>query len=243
LEQGPEPVAEAAAPAGDRLVIGAALLLMLGTAAPPAAAAPVQSAQADWTRRVEMTAEGGYRMGNPEAPVKLVEYASITCSHCADFNNAAAAGLRGQVRTGRVSWEVRPFLIFPTDPAIFRLLQCKGAATFFDISDELYAQQRQWIARIVEGEEVLKTLPTPQLEQGLVRVSGVGELFGRHGMTEQQIAACLADQPALVRLNELTQRYTRSGVTGTPTFLINGREVQVPNWAALQAMLTAAGGS
>ena len=58
----------------------------------------------DWTETVAATPEGGFRMGNPEAPVKLVEYASITCPHCAEFAEQGTSALRDQyVKSGRVS--------------------------------------------------------------------------------------------------------------------------------------------
>src|ERR687892_1780859 len=73
----------------------------------------------DWTQVVSQTPEGGYRMGNPDAPVKLVEYASITCHVCQQFAEAGTERLENvYVSSGQVSWEYRPFMIFPTDPGV-----------------------------------------------------------------------------------------------------------------------------
>src|SRR5687767_4143934 len=92
----------------------------------------------DWTQVVSETPEGGYRMGNPDAPVKLIEFASITCPHCAEFAEAGAEPLESTfVRSGQVSWEYRPYMIFPTDPGIFALLRCQGATPFFRLVDQL----------------------------------------------------------------------------------------------------------
>ena len=74
-----------------RLLAAAALLAVSATAV-PVQPAPAQ-AQRDWTRVVAQTPEGGYRMGNPNAPVKLVEYLSLTCSHCAHFSEQGAPRL------------------------------------------------------------------------------------------------------------------------------------------------------
>src|SRR5262245_41461876 len=57
----------------------------------------------DWSETIVETPEGGFRMGNPDAAIKLVEYASLTCPHCRDFTKAAAEPLKANyVRTGKV---------------------------------------------------------------------------------------------------------------------------------------------
>ena len=72
--------------------------------APQAVAAPARKAAApaavDWSNRVAATPEGGFMMGNPAAKVKVVEYGSLTCPHCAAFSNSAKAGLAARVRRG-----------------------------------------------------------------------------------------------------------------------------------------------
>src|SRR3546814_14306714 len=89
----------------------AAAALPLGIAAVPAAQA---EAAKDWTKTVARTPEGGFRVGNPDAPVKLVEYGSLTCDHCAHFAEEATPKLLGQyVRSGRVSIEFPNLLRHP----------------------------------------------------------------------------------------------------------------------------------
>lgn len=223
-----------------------AVALLAGVAfamAAPAAAAPGQAAtaqQGDWSQRIETTAEGGYRMGNPDAAVKLVEYASITCSHCADFN-AAATPLRDRyVRSGQVSWEVRPFLIFPSDPGIFLLLQCQGPSRFFELSDQLYATQPAWTQRLTQNAERLQQVKFPDGIGAFVRASGVDQLFRASGMSEERIAACLTDRAGIERLVAQHERYARSGIDGTPTFLINGQQANAGSWNELEPLLRAA---
>jgi protein-disulfide isomerase len=86
--------------------------ILTGAVAAQAAAAPKRSAAPaarDWTRTVSATPEGGYRVGNPAAAVKLVEYGSLTCNHCATFAKEGMPPLLSRhVRTGRVSYEFRP---------------------------------------------------------------------------------------------------------------------------------------
>ena len=221
----------------------ASALLALGLiAAAPAAAETAATAQArDWTRTVEATAEGGYRMGNPNAPLKLVEYASITCPHCAQFAAAASATLRNDyVRTGRLSWEVRPYLIFPSDPGIFMLMQCQGAGSFFELSDVLFAAQEDWSHRLMHQREQLSGLSTRQLVPAAVRASGVDHIFRDRGMTDARIDSCLADEAGLQRLVTNHRRYAAEGVNGTPSFYLNGQALPVGDWAGLQPLLAAA---
>ena len=215
-----------------------------------AAAVPAPNG-GDWTQMVQQTPEGGYRMGNPNAPVKLVEYASISCSHCAEFEEAAGEALRNNyVRTGRVSWEYRPFMIFPTDPGIFMLLQCRGPQTFFQLTDQLYADQRNWLGKLQAlspaQQQQLGAMPPQQQIGALVQATGMDQFFRQRGMPEAQISSCLSNQQSLQQLANVTSTGTSEyKVSGTPTFFVNGKLVdalQPPYWQGVEAALKAAGG-
>jgi protein-disulfide isomerase len=199
-------------------------------------ARPTAAAQTNWLNRIERTADG-YRMGNPNARVKLVEYGSITCPHCAEFAAAATQGLRSHVRSGRVSFEYRPYLIFPSDPGIFLLLNCQAPGRFFETVDRLYATQRSWTGQIRAQEGRLRGMASRQLVPAVVRAGGVDQLFRQNGLSQQRIDACMGDTAALDRLVAGNNRAERQGVDSTPTFFINGRKVEVGSWAALDAML------
>jgi len=200
----------------------------------------------DWTEVVSATPEGGFRMGNPDAPVKLVEYASITCSHCAEFSEAGAPTLRDEyVRSGQVSWEYRPYMIFPTDPGIFMLLRCQGPQPFFRLSEQLYADQRNWSARMqslpAERLQAIDAMSGTARAAALVRAVQVDQFFRQRGMPESRIGSCLADSGNLDQLTQITTRAsTEEGVGGTPTFFINGTNQNVDRWATLEPKLRAA---
>jgi protein-disulfide isomerase len=200
----------------------------------------------DWTQIVSETAEGGYRMGNPDAPVKLLEYASITCPHCAEFAEAGAEPLvETYVRSGQVSYEYRPFMIFPTDPGIFALLRCQGPTPFFRLVDQLYASQREWSGR-------LQSLPQEQLQQTqtmsptdrarfMVQATGLDQFFRQRGMPEARINSCLADNAGLTRLADITTRGAEQfQVQGTPTFFVNGEKVDADSWPEVEQRLRGA---
>ena len=224
----------------------AALVLLAapGTSSAQRARPRAPAAHRDWSLTAMRTPEGGVRIGNPAAPVKLIEYGSITCPHCAAFSGEAAAALRGgQVRAGRVSWEYRPYLIFPTDPAAFLLLNCLPPASFFPAMETLYATQRQWFGRVQALPEAelqrLQALPPIQMSTGMIRAAGLDAFFRARGLSAAQVNACLADRAALQRLVGVTRHAGELGVEGTPTFFINGRSVGTQDWARLQPMLTA----
>ncbi|HYJ51749.1 MAG TPA: thioredoxin domain-containing protein [Allosphingosinicella sp.] len=215
--------------------------------------APLQQIAApnngDWTETVTMTERGGFLMGNPNAPVKLLEYASITCPHCAEFSEQGGAALRDRyVRSGQVSWEYRPYMIFPTDPGIFMLLRCLGPQAFFRVSEQLYADQRNWMTRlqsVPEGElQALQSQPPAQQAAALIRAAGLDQFFRQRGMPEARMNTCLADQANLDQLGEITRRATQEdSVNGTPSFFINGEKKEAGTWAQLEPMLrTAVGG-
>lgn len=198
----------------------------------------------DWTQVVEETAENGYRMGNPEAPVKLIEYASITCHVCADFSEAAHAELVNDfVKSGQVSWEYRPYPIFPTDPGLFMLLRCQGPGPFFGLAEQLYATQREWVERAGPSQAQIQSLPLDQQPAAWVRATGLDQFFRQRGLPQGRMDQCLANREELQRLSQSKERGDREGVAGTPTFFINGEPAGVTAWTALKPLLRQAIGS
>ena len=215
-------------------------------------AAPTQAIAAtnggEWTRIVEETAEGGFRMGNPDAPVKLVEYASVTCSHCAKFSREATGPLTQLVKSGHLSWEFRHYLIFPTDPAVSMLARCGGPSEFFALTESLYATQSDWSEKVqaIPSDELerIRALPPGQQVVAMVKSAGLDELLRQRGVPQRQIETCLANEQGLQKLEALTRRGEAEGVPGTPTFFINGRIVPrktgVRGWKALWPELRSA---
>ncbi|MDB5698274.1 MAG: protein-disulfide isomerase-like protein [Alphaproteobacteria bacterium] len=209
-----------------------------------AAPAPIAAPNGgDWTQTITDTPEGGYRMGNPGAPVKLVEYASYTCPHCAEFTEKASVPLHDLVRNGRVSWEFRPYLLFPTDPGISMLVRCHGAEASFLLADQLYATQKDWVAKLqalspAEAQRINALPPQQQLGE-IVKAGGLDQFFRQRGMPEARINACLADQKGLDRAMAITKTGSEEmEVQGTPTFFINGKKVEnAASWETLEPEL------
>jgi protein-disulfide isomerase len=226
-----------------RIVLRAALLVLATVPAGIAhgqSAAPAAPSPADWTTRVERTAEAGYRMGNPDAPLKLVEYGSLACSHCASFEAVAGDAIREQVRSGRLSFEYRPHPIFPSDPGMFLLLGCQSPELFFPTVQRLYADQANWIAKLDAQDARLRAemeRSFPAAIPSFVSVAGTDRLFRENGLSDQQIAACLADQAALAQMGEAGRRAVALGVEGTPTLFLNGRKLELSSFEELVGML------
>jgi protein-disulfide isomerase len=227
-----------------------ALVLASLVLAFPAAAAPVHRAAPaarDWSRTVVATAEGGFRMGNPAAPVKLVEYGSLTCPHCRAFAQEGTPKLiSGYVRTGKVSYEYRNYILNGVDVTAALLARCSGPGRFFPMAETLYATQPQWIGRITNmpqaQKDAIKAMPEGQRLARLGEIGGLLQVAARFGVTPARGRQCLADPAGLGRLGKMTEAANALGVTGTPTFFLNGRMLDVNEWAAVEPLIRQAVG-
>jgi protein-disulfide isomerase len=213
-------------------------------AAPGRHAAPTAR---DWSRVVAMTPEGGFRMGNPAAPVKLVEYGSLVCPHCAAFAREGEAALvQNYVRTGRTSYEYRNYVLNGADVVATLLARCSGPAGFFPMVQSLYATQPQWIGRITglsqAQKDQLKAMPDAARLVRLGQIGGLTQIAGRYGVTPARANQCLADKAAFDRLGKMIEAAGALGVDGTPTFFINGVFANTNGWAGLEPLLRSAGG-
>jgi protein-disulfide isomerase len=218
----------------------------LASAPAPTAPAKKAAASADWTKTVAMTPAGGFRMGNPAARVKLVEYGSLTCNHCADFSRTGTAPLNALVKSGKISFEFRNFVLNGPDLAASLIARCGGAARFFPVIGRMYATQEQWAGRIAGISEAqadqLKALPRAQQLTRIAELGGLTQLAAASGITPQQSKKCLADEASLQRLADMHEAGVKLGVEGTPTFFINGSKVHAHGWAELAPLIRKAGG-
>jgi protein-disulfide isomerase len=197
----------------------------------------------DWRTTAERTPEGGVRVGNPNARVKVVEYLSLTCPHCAEFAHQAGPRLFGDhVRSGLVSVEYRNYYLNGVDIAAALLSRCAQPREYFEMTHALLATQPQWMGRVnaitPEQRAELQSLPPLEVAKRLIAMLGLDAIGQRHGITPQVRAACL-NQASLDQLDSLHSAGAAAGVNGTPTFFINGRMVQENSWAAVEPLLRA----
>lgn len=205
-----------------------------------------------WTDVVSETADGGYVMGNPNAPVKLVEYASFSCPHCKHFAETGVDPLKSKyVSTGRVSWEFRSFLIHSMDAPLTLLMRCRGPEPFFPLAEQLYAGQddmmKKYLAIPAAEQQRVGSLPPIENFKAQAEEGGLYGFFGARGLPRAQADACLSNQKVIDQLNAWTQKYSEDGINSTPTFVINGTTWEPADstgelWTQLDSALTQATG-
>jgi len=232
-----------------RLAIALAVLVALplnpaAAAAKPAAKAPVAR---DWSRTVALTPAGGFRMGNPAARVKLVEYGSLACPHCRHFEETGYKPLvQNYVRTGKVSYEFRNLLINGPDLSISLLTRCAGPAKFFPMSEQVYATQDQWQKKIEDMSDADKAALDKMTDQQRVvrfaELGGMAQIAAHFGVTLPRARQCLTDAAALKRLLDMSQTANNNGIDHTPTFIINGKVSDAATWEQLEPELKKAAG-
>lgn len=210
------------------------------TAAEPIAAIAAPAGQS-WVDTAAVTPEGGYVIGNPEAPIKLVEYASHTCSHCAAFAQESAGKIEEYVASGRVSFEIRNQIHDPLDLTIAMLARCGEPTVFHPLAKQAWADFEAIIQRAQANEGVFQSTG----DDRFVKIAdGVGllDFAAARGIPRDQATQCLSD-PAKAKAiaDASTQQSEELGVTGTPTFFLNGTKIDASNWASVEAALQQAG--
>lgn len=207
----------------------------------------------DWTSVVSATPAGGFVMGNPKAKVRLVEYGSMTCPHCARFDESAVPTLIGKyVKSGQVSWEFRNYVRDAFDVSASMVARCNGAKSFFPLTREIFKQQKSWEAKIQavpEGQlKASQDLPPNKEFAALAKVAGFPQMAAAHGVPVAKTSQCLSDADTV---NKLIQIGTDANskfpdFPGTPTFLINGSMVDLGPvtedqvWSSLEGKINAA---
>lgn len=148
-------------------------------------------------------------MGNPKAPVLLVEYAALTCPHCAHFNQEIFPKLKAKyIDTGKVYYVFRVFPLSSVDLAVESLARCLPASSYFQFVDLLFKRQVEWDP---EYQPV-------NVHDGILSVARVA------GMTDAQADKCMQDKTQLERASKVGREgETRYNITGTPTFIVNGK--------------------
>jgi len=200
-----------------------------------------------WSGTIAKTEAGGYRMGNPDAPIKLVEYGSLTCPHCAEFTEASSKELRTTfIDSGRVSFEFRNFVLNSLDLTMAMMTRCGTPESFFALKEQTFANQQPIIERWTQAGEAQAQEASAQPPEtrylALARLAGLPEFYAARGISTDQASTCLADSAAAEELVENTNKQSDEfQITGTPAFLINGSKTEGNTWAAVKTALEQAG--
>ncbi len=174
----------------------------------------------------EVPPPGDFSIGNPEATVKIVEYASFTCPHCAHFHETVWPDLKkNYIDTGKVYFTLREVYFDRVGLWAAMMARCGGEMRYYGIHDMLFSKQQEWLAS-----------QDPAVIVDALKAIGVSA-----GMDAAAIDTCLNDQAmaeALVKQFETNME--ADGVEGTPTVFVNGEKVGNPSYEDLSAAIDAA---
>lgn len=153
---------------------------------------------------------GDMSLGPADAKVQVLEYASASCSHCARFNNTVFPAFKAKyIDTGKVHYTLKEFLTPPVEMAAagFLTARCAGKDKYFTVLDAIYKNQAEMFQ-------------TQDYRGVLLRIAQSA------GMTEDQFNKCVSDPEALKALNARVQKAINDDkISGTPTFVVNGKQV------------------
>ena len=216
-----------------RIVLAFAALLSIG-------AAPV-----DWTKMVTRMPSGAYALGNPKAKVRLVEYLSYSCSHCAHFAGESAAPIKAKyVAKGVVAVEMRNAVRDRYDFAAALLARCGGPTRFVAQNEALFAAQDALLAKAQSFEAAHPQPDNAAINDvltGMAQGSGMTALMTARGLTPAAVNACLTDKASQdIVLGMTKEAWEIRKIKFTPAFLINGRDAGPNDWATLEPKIRAA---
>jgi protein-disulfide isomerase len=182
------------------LVGGAAVLSAFGVGIVPALAQTPTPA--------DLAVEGPLGdmvMGKADAPVTIIEYASKTSGHCANFSEKTFPELKKRyIDTGKVKYILREFPLDPLAAAGFMLARCAGNDKYYPLVEALFAQQKQWAVQ--------------------KPIEPLMAIAKQAGFTQESFNACLSNQKVLEGIEATRARASEKlGVNSTPTFFINGK--------------------
>ncbi|MBE1285277.1 MAG: thioredoxin domain-containing protein [Rhodobacteraceae bacterium] len=163
--------------------------------------------------------------GNPESSVELIEYASFTCPHCANFHAGPYKQLKTDfIDTGKIKFVYREVYFDRYGLWASMIARCAGPEKFFGITDLIYKDQQNW-ARAGGASEIVDELRK------------IGRLAG---LESDQLEACLMDATKAQTLVAWYQENaTADGIEATPSFILNGKPVANASYAEIKALIEA----
>lgn len=201
-----------------------------------------------WSDVAARSPEGGLVVGNPEAPIKVIEFASLTCGACAQFSADSGVELKKDfIDTGRVSFELRHFLRNPIDLLAASIIQCAPVDRQYALAANILATQQELFAGADKGGQAAQTAMANEADPARFAKAadafGIAAMFQSRGMAADQVNACLGNAASVEKLvadnNQWTEAYK---ISGTPTFVVNGQVADgVLGWAALRDRLRTMG--
>ena len=195
-------------PTRRRLLLGTAFVALAGASVAGSARLSYADApEPDLAELAKPGPEGDVVLGSEKAPVTIIEYASMTCPHCAHFTGTTFPELQKRyIDTGKVRFIFREFPLDALAAAGFMLARCAGNDKFMPIVETLFAKQQDWMVQ--------------------KPVAPLMEIAKQFGYTQQTFDQCLANQQVLDSIQDVRDRAaSKLGVNSTPTFFVNGKRL------------------
>ncbi len=152
---------------------------------------------------------GDLALGDEDAPVTIIEYASLTCNHCAAFHTQVFPELKEKyIETGKVRFVARAFPLDPIATAAVMISRCAGDDRYFKFLEILFAKQHEW---------AFQENPVDKLKA----------IAKQGGFSDESFEQCLADPELLDHIRQVQKRaYEELKIASTPTFFVNGEKVE-----------------
>lgn len=163
-------------------------------------------------------------MGSATAPITIIEYASLTCSHCAAFHANVLPKLKtAYIDTGRVKYVFRHFVLNGPDLSASVITRCAGPARFFPMLDMFFTRQQDWIT---PWTKVKAPNDKPSMKE-MALLAGMDKFVRPAGLSSEKVAQCLADEKIQKQIMTTRQDgLAKFDITGTPTIIINGKKFE-----------------
>ncbi len=189
------------------LFMAGAVLTVAGAGGLPSLMTPARADDVPADELAHTGPDGDVMVGSDKAPVTVIEYASMTCPHCAHFATTTYPELKQRyIDTGKVRYTLREFPLDALAAAGFMIARCGGNDKYMPIVETLFAKQSDWIVKE----------PLPALKS----------IAKQFGFTEDSFNECLANQKLLDSIQEVRDHAAEKlGVNSTPTFFINGKKL------------------
>ncbi|MEO6388837.1 MAG: thioredoxin domain-containing protein [Croceibacterium sp.] len=200
------------------------------------------AASPNWLATVALNGTA-HRIGNPDAKVKLAEYVSYTCPHCAAFTTEAEGTIQlGYIAPGKISVEIRNLIRDPIDMTVAVLAHCGPAAKFPQNHTAFMTGQARWIAPATTATAAQQQRWRTPGAVGRRAIATDFELYNimeRRGYSRVDVDRCLADDALVQQIATASAAdWKKPGIDGTPSFSING--IVMPgthNWQGLSQQL------
>ena len=216
------------------IALAASIMLLAATTAPQ---------HGYWHTTIVATADGGHVTGNPQAKVKLIEYISYTCPHCARLYAQSDVPITLKwVAPGQLAVEVQPFLRNNVDVTLSLLTNCGTGAKWSALHRAFLNGQEGWMKALNRAsagqQERWNKGDFSSRQRAIANDAHLYDIMERFGFARPTVDRCLANKPLAERMAKATEAAVAKGVEGTPALFINGELLkEVYDWHTLEPQL------